>query len=76
MPHSSVERLPVDVKRWLVASIIDKTYGSYDELVSTLNADGYCISRAALGRFGKTVTDRANTLLPGTSNSISKSNMI
>jgi len=62
MPNSSVERLPVDVKRWLVSTIMDRTYGSYDELLSTLNAKGYTLSRAALARFGKKLMEQSSTL--------------
>ena len=59
MPRvNNIEKLPVDVKHWLVRSIIEKTYGNYDSLVADLTAKGYNVSRSALARFGKKLTDQ------------------
>lgn len=55
---NSIEKLPADVKHWLVRSIIEKSYGNYDKLLATLTGQGYTISRSSLARFGKKLTDQ------------------
>jgi hypothetical protein len=54
---SSIEKLPSDVKSWLIRSIVNRTC-SYDDLRSGLKDKGYVVSRSALGRFGKRMTDQ------------------
>lgn len=51
--NSSIEGLPPDIKKWLVRSIIDRSYGTYDSLLMELQGRGYDLSRSALARFGK-----------------------
>ena len=59
---NKIEKLPEDVKRWLISSIIGKKYGSYADLLTALNAQGYDISHAGLGRFAKKLTDQFNVV--------------
>jgi hypothetical protein len=60
--HSSIEKLPLEIKHWVIRSIVDKTYGDYDSLVSSLEDKGYVVSRSSLWRFAQKLIAQADTL--------------
>ncbi|MES9873140.1 MAG: phage protein Gp27 family protein [Candidatus Sedimenticola sp. 6PFRAG7] len=55
---SSVETLPAEVKAWLDQELVRLGFRNYTDLTKALTAQGYQISRSAIGRYGKSLKTR------------------